>query len=92
MKKILRVIEPAGDGLQRTDWQDPAVFPTIPGFYEAATGGGHIFKRKFDGKTWYSAVNNEPSTVQMPWRGVVVGTLPLERYDSLTQTFIQLNP
>ena len=92
MKKIIRVVEPVGDGLARTDWQDPASIPTIPGSYEAVTGGGHIFKRKYDGKTWYSAVNNEPSTVQMPWRGVVPGSIDLGRYDSVTKTFIHLSP
>lgn len=68
--------KPSGDDLQRTDWQDPETQPTIAGDYEAQTAGGHIFKRKYDGAHWRNAITGLISTVQLPWRGIVPGTLP----------------
>jgi hypothetical protein len=63
------------DGLRRTPFFDAAVLPTIPGEYECATGGGHIFRRTFDGTTWLSSVDNKPTTVRMTWRGVEPGSV-----------------
>lgn len=92
MKLDIPELKKPTDGLARTDWFDGSTLPTIPGDYESATGGGHIFKRRFDGKTWRSVVNNEPTTVQMPWRGVVPGSVDLARYTGATLSCIQLTP
>lgn len=73
------------DGIPRTDWFAAEVEPSVIGNYEAITGGGHIFKRRWDGKIWINAVNGEPTPVKMPWRGVVPGGISLERYNLFTR-------
>lgn len=82
------------DTLQRTDWfteQDP----TIPGQYEVKIGsgdGGHVFRRRFDGKTWFNSVTNEPSTLRIPWRGVVPGSITVDRYPNATREVLHIAP
>lgn len=72
----------ADDGLDRTDWLDQNLDPTIPGPYECATGGLHIFHRTWTGATWLSPITGIPSKVRMPWRGVKPGSVPVEKYPS----------
>lgn len=74
------VPQEADDGLDRTDWMPENVDPTIPGPYECATGGMHIFRRTWTGVTWISPVNGAPTPVRMPWRGVKPGSVPVEKY------------
>jgi len=79
------------DGLERTDWFDGDTCPTVVGEYEAVTGGGHVFRRKWDGAGWVNTVNNLPTTVKMPWRGLVPGSLSLERYALYTRMQLKGN-
>lgn len=82
------------DTLERTDWFDPSAKPTIPGDYECTlgAGSGHIFKRKFDGEGWHSPITNLRSRVELPWRGVVPGSISIDRYLGSTRTIIQSTP
>lgn len=68
------------DDFERTTWFDEETDPTIPGFYEARTGGGHVFRREWTGTTWLNAINGMSSPVKMSWRGVVPGSQPLGAY------------
>lgn len=80
------------DDLQRTDWQDPESAPAVAGAYEAQTGGGHVFRRTWNGTTWLSSIDNAPSGLKMPWRGVVPGSVQINRYDSMTQRLLAALP
>ena len=68
---IVPVLKEPTDGLTRTKWQDPTSMPHYPGSYETATGGGHVFRRRWDGRTWRLSHSDAPTNVQMPWRGIV---------------------
>lgn len=68
------------DSFERTEWFDEEIDPTIPGTYEARTGGGHVFKRKWTCESWINHVSGEPSSVRMSWRGIKVGSQPLASY------------
>ena len=87
-KNFKRKPEIDPDDIQRTDWMDPNVDPTIPGMYACKTGGGHIFGRKWDGATWRSSINGEPTTVRMAWRGLVPHSIDLMEYDAATRMII----
>lgn len=83
---------PLPDSLERTDWFDPAVCPTIPGMYECTlgAGSGHIFQRRWDGERWYSPITNLPSRIELAWRGIVPGSIDLARYGSAARNFPNL--
>ena len=68
------------DDFDRTEWFDEDIDPTIPGTYEARTGGGHVFKRVWTGETWINHVDGNPSKVRMSWRGIKVGSTQLTNY------------
>lgn len=70
------------DTLQRTDWFEPSAKPTIPGSYECTlgAGSGHTFMRKFDGEGWHSPITNLRSRVELPWRGIVPGSIDINQY------------
>lgn len=68
------------DSFERTEWFDEEIDPTIPGTYEARTGGGHVFKRVWNGETWLNHIDGNPSKVRMSWRGVKVGSTQLADY------------
>lgn len=70
------------DDFDRTEWFDEDIDPTIPGTYEARTGGGHVFKRVWTGETWINHVDGNPSKVRMSWRGIKVGSQHLSCYPS----------
>lgn len=70
----------ADDGLDRTDWLPQDLDPTLPGPYECATGGMHIYMRTWTGATWLSPITGIPSKVRMPWRGIKPGSLPVEKF------------
>jgi hypothetical protein len=77
----------ANDTFQLTDWFDGAVDPTIPGPYECTTNtaGGYVCQRIWTGATWLSNVTGAPTTVRLPWRGIVPGSVPVVSYPAGTQ-------
>jgi hypothetical protein len=84
MKPIhITAVAPApADGLTRTDWFGPEVAPTVVGEYEAKTGGGHVFKRRWTAHGWINSITGLPSTAPLEWRGVVPGSVEIGRYPS----------
>lgn len=63
-----------------TDWFGGGVLPEVPGTYQARTGGGHIFDRKFDGRFWRNAITGEVTTAQLDWRGIKPGSIGTMAY------------
>lgn len=81
MKPIIsRALKPEVDELPRTDWFSPIVIPTIPGEYEARTGGGHVFRRRWCEKGWINSITGLVSTAPCDWRGVQPGESQLKHY------------
>ena len=82
MRRPIQKQEPAqaDDGLDRTDWQSQDSEPTIPGPYECATGGLHVFMRTWTGVTWLSPITGIPTKVRMAWRGIKPGSVPVEKF------------
>ena len=75
--------------LTRTAWFEPEIDPTIPGPYECVTGGGYVFQRKWNGTSWLSSVDGNPSTLRMPWRGVIPGTAAPTQYSRSTRETLE---
>lgn len=77
----------AHDTLQRTEWFNGSVDPTIPGPYECTTNtaGGFVCERTWTGATWLSNVTGAPTTVRLPWRGVVPGSIGINAYPLATR-------
>lgn len=88
---IQRASKPEADNLPRTDWFAPELSPTIPGEYEARTGGGHVFRRKWSESGWINSITGLISKAPLEWRGVQPGGIDPSAYpramrDSLTST------
>lgn len=77
---IYRASKSEADDLPRTEWFNPSLHPTIPGEYEARTGGGHVFRRKWDKHGWRNSITGLVSTAPLDWRGVVPGAVPATIY------------
>jgi len=77
---IQRASKPEADDLPRTDWFAPEVLPTIPGEYEARTGGGHVFRRKWTDQGWINSITGLVSRAPLDWRGVQPGSISAEHY------------
>jgi hypothetical protein len=67
---IQRASKAEADDFPRTDWFGPETKPTVPGEYEARTGGGHVFRRKWTEKGWINSITGLVSNAPLDWRGV----------------------
>jgi len=77
---IQRAVKPNTDDLPRTDWFSPDVMPTVPGPYEARTGGGHVFLRTWTEKGWINSITGLVSKAPLDWRGVKPGSVDPAQY------------
>jgi len=77
---IQRASKAEADNLPRTDWFAPDVLPTIPGEYEARTGGGHVFRRKWTDEGWINSITGLVSKAPLDWRGVKPGHAEIGLY------------
>lgn len=96
MSIVVRTTKPETDDLPRTSWFGPEAYPTIAGEYEARTGGGHVFKRRWNGEYWLNAITGLKSTAPLEWRGVQPGAIEPTRYsrdlrDELAQSIALLH-
>ena len=77
---IQRASKSEADDLPRTNWFGPDTEPTIPGEYEARTGGGHVFRRKWTENGWINSITGLISKAPLDWRGVQPVVELLDRY------------
>lgn len=80
MNSIVRAVQKSDDGMERTDWFPASVQPTLPGEYEARTGGGHVFRRKWTSHGWVNSITGLVSKAELDWRGVKPGAVPVDSY------------
>ena len=94
---IQRASKSEADDLPRTNWFGPDTEPTIPGEYEARTGGGHVFRRKWTENGWINSITGLISKAPLDWRGVQPGGISPDGYprsmrDELAQSLALMNP
>ena len=77
---IQRAPKDGADDFPRTDWFGPETKPTISGEYEARTGGGHVFRRKWTEQGWINSITGLISTAPLDWRGVEPGGIDASLY------------